>query len=253
MTLLRRGPDGIQLTEAGRQLHQYALRIVHLAKFAEQMVMNTDELPAPLMVGAAECLTAYRLLPLIEYLQLRYPELKTTFRSLDEDPWSMVRDGRIDCALFIDSRSTNTDVNSTLLSSEPLALVADRQHRLAATANITLSDLAAETMICAHHASTYQVAFEQLLVNAGADLPRTLAVGSIIAVKRGLAEGIGVALLPRITVAQELCTGQLIQLGWHPPFEFFSQIAWRPELDSDSAFRTLLLAAKRVTAEQSSA
>ena len=99
--LLQRSANGTRLTPAGHRLHRYARRIIQLAEVAQQTVTDIDAVQASLAVGAAEDLAAYRLVPLIEYLYLRYSDLTVTFQSMDEDPWTLVRERRIDCALFI--------------------------------------------------------------------------------------------------------------------------------------------------------
>lgn len=248
--LLHRTAGGARLTSAGRRLHRYARRIIQLSELAEQSVTGSGEFPPSLVIGAAECITTYRLVPLIEYLYLRYQALELSLRTLDEDPVSLVRDEQIDCAFFIGTRTVAEDVSHLVLRPESLSLVAHPSHPLAGSRVPSTADLASETVACAHRGSSYQRSFEAALAAAGVPAAGILGLGSVDAVKRSVGEGIGMALLPTVTVAQELRLGQLRSIDWQPPFEVFSQCVWRRGLDDDSVFRTVLDTARQVMAEQ---
>lgn len=248
--LLHRTVGGTRLTPAGRRLHRYASRIVQLSEYAQQAVTETVEFRPSLTVGAAECLTAYRLVPLIEYMHLRHPGYDLSLRALDDDPVALVRDERMDCAFFIGKRVAEDDVHQLMLCTEQLALVAEPSHPLAAVQGVSLRGLSKQTVICASRGSGYQTAFEDALSQAEVETSGILSLGSIDAVKRGLSDGMGVALLPQISVEQELRTGKLRRIDWQAPFQVFAQCVWRRGLDDDAVFRALLSTALQVTAEQ---
>lgn len=248
--LLHRTAGGARLTPAGRRLHRYARRIVQLSELAQQSVSGPADFPPSLVIGAAECVTTYRLVPLIEYLHLRYQALELSLRTLDEDPVSLVRDEQIDCAFFIGTRTVADDVNHLVLRPESLSLVAHPSHPLVGSPVRSTAALASGTVACAHRGSGYQRSFEAALAAAGVSAAGILGLGSVDAVKRSVGEGIGMALLPTVTVAQELRLGQLRRIDWQPPFKVFSQCVWRRGLDDDSVFRTVLDTARQVMAEQ---
>ncbi len=250
-SLLDRTTSGVRLTPAGRRLHCYASRIVRLSDLAQQALSDEVESPLPLLVGSAECITTYRLVPLIEYLHLRYPALDLSLRTLDDDPLSLVRDEQIDCAFFIGARTVTDEVNQHVLRQESLTLVAHPSHPLADTPVRSTEDLSDHTVVCAHRSGSYQRSFESALTDAGVETADIVSLGSIDAVKRGVGEGIGMALLPTVTVAEELRFGQLRRIDWDPPFDAYAQCVWRRGLDDDSVFRTVLATARQVMAEQS--
>jgi DNA-binding transcriptional LysR family regulator len=49
--------------------------------------------------------------------------------------------------------------------------------------------------------------------------------GTIEATKRAAAAGLGISLLPEVTVAAELAEGSLVRLRWEPPFTLRTQLA----------------------------
>jgi len=250
--LLHRSAGGTRLTPAGRRLHLYASRIVRLSEFAQRAVCDAAERPPAFVVGAAECLTAYRLVPLIEHMYLRHPSVELSIHSLQDDPVALVRDEAVDCAFFIGTRTASPEgVGHQLLCPEPLALVAHPFHPLVGARAVSTRELTGHTVACIQRGSSYQRGFEQAL--AGSGTPGILSLGSIEAVKRGVAEGIGMALLPEITVTDELRSGALRRIDWQPPFEVFAQCVWRRDLSDSAFFRAVFDTALQLTAEQAEA
>lgn len=248
--LLRRTAGGARLTPAGRRLHHYARRIVQLSELARQSVAGPEGAAPSLVMSAAECITTYRLVPLIEYLHLRHQALELSLRTLDDDPVSLVRDEQVDCAFFIGPRTVADDVNHQVFRLESLSLVAHPSHPLVGAPGTSVAELARHTVACAHRGSGYQRCFEAELATVGGPAVGILGLGSIDAVKRSIGEGIGMALLPTVTVVQELRRGQLRRIDWRPPFDVFSQCVWRRGLDDDSMFHMVLDTARQVLAEQ---
>lgn len=246
--LLDRTAGGAQLTPAGRRLHSYACRIVRLSELAQYSVSEPDCQTPPLAIGAAECITTYRLVPLIEYLHLRHRTLEVSLRTLDDDPVSLVREERVDCAFFIGPRRTAPDIRHHTLRPESLSLVAAPSHPLVGVSVGSAAEFAASTVVCAHRWGGYQHSFESVLAATAAP-GGVLTVGSVDAVKRSVGEGIGIALLPTVAVRDELRDGLLGQIGWHAPFEVFSQCVWRQGLDENPSFVTVIDAAVQVLTE----
>lgn len=248
--LLQRTADGAQLTAAGRQLHAYASRIVRLSELAQHSVSGPGTQEPPLSVGAAECIVAYRLLPMIEYLHLRHGGLGVALRGLDDDPVALLNQELVDCAFFIGPRLDSPTVHHRLLRRESLSLVAAPSHPLAGVSVASAEDFAGETIVCAHRWNGgYQRCFETALAATGRPPAGVLTLGSVDAVKRGVGEGVGIALLPTVAVRDELRSGQLGRIGWWAPFDVYSQCAWRPGLEEDVSFATVLDAAGQVLAE----
>ncbi|MEV7425366.1 MULTISPECIES: LysR family transcriptional regulator [unclassified Streptomyces] len=254
ISLLHRSAGGTRLTPAGRRLHRYASRIVRLSEFAQRAVCDAAERPPTFVVGAAECLTAYRLVPLIEHMHLRHPGVELSIHSLQDDPVTLVRDEAVDCAFYIGARAASpADIGHQLLYPEPLTLVAAPFHPLAAARTVSTRELTGHTVACVQRGSSYQSGFEQAFAGIGSGAPGILSLGSIEAVKRGVAEGIGIALLPEITVTDELRGGTLRRIDWQPPFEVFAQCVWRRDLSDSAIFRAVFDAALQLTAEQAEA
>ncbi len=239
----------IRLTTAGQRFRRYAHKIVKLSRMAEETVLEGTAPGDALTVGADSGLTSYRLVPIIEYLYRRHPELALEIRPLEEDPWSRIGDSDVDCAFFIDVCESSPKADSTLLCPEPLVVVTGPDGPLGREP-VPTSRLARYPLLCAHRGSGYQRLFERTLGDVGETRIRALTFGSIDAVKHALAAGLGLALLPRLSVATELADGRLVEVPWTAPFQVFTQVAWHGEIRTDPRFSVLLDAAARATAEQ---
>ncbi|MEU5266467.1 LysR family transcriptional regulator [Amycolatopsis sp. NPDC021455] len=240
----------IRLTTAGQRFRRYAHKIVKLSRMAEETVAEAGTTPGDALTVAADSgLTSYRLVPIVEYLYRRHPDLALEIRPLEDNPWNRLGDSDIDCAFFIDVCESSPKADSTLLCPEPLVVVADRDGPLGREP-VTTPQLARQPLLCAHRGSGYQRMFERTLGAAGDTAVRALSFGSVDAVKRALTAGLGVSLLPRLSVATELAEGRLAEVPWTAPFQVFTQVAWHREIRTDPRFSVLLDAAARATAEQ---
>lgn len=249
--LLERLPRGVKLTSAGAELLPYARDIIALTDQARKAVSSDGQPHGRVDVGTVESLTNYRLLPLIEYLYLRYPKVQVSMHSSAcGETIARVRDGRLDCAFFVDSAGDRDDLETRILCPEPLVLVGGPDHLLVGRTTVDDDDLLNATLIRADTGANYHVWFERIIgLDVVEERPRIFELDSMAAAKRSVANGLGMALLPAIAVQQELRTGELRRVEWDPPFEVYAQVAWRRDGRS-AAVRALVDAATRVVEEQ---
>ncbi|MGW0336301.1 LysR family transcriptional regulator [Streptomyces sp. NPDC003011] len=251
VTLLERLPQGAAPTPAGGELVPYARQIVTLNAHAHLALSSAGRLRGRVEVGTIESLTNHRLLPLIEYVYLRYPSVEISMRSPAEgDAISHVRGGRLDCAFFVDHVQDHPDVETRVLCPEPLVLVASPGHPLAGRPGVRHEDLLGATLVRSDSSAGYHLRFQHLLGALGAGQPRVFTLNSVDAAKRGVANGVGMALMPQIAVAEELAAGELCRIDWSPPFETFTQLARRRGVAANPALDAFVDAAVRVVEEQ---
>ncbi|MEU1230767.1 LysR family transcriptional regulator [Streptomyces sp. NPDC005828] len=223
--LFERLGSRIRLTEAGERLLPYARRMTDLAEEARTAVAATAEPSGPIAVGTMESLTSYRLPPLLEYFHHRYPKVRLTLRpTLGDETRKALRQGTYDLGFLMEPETEHEGLETEVLAPEPLSLVAPPDHPLAGRTDLTTADLAAAQLLGTEPGCSYRDLFEAELREWE---PPFMEFGTIEATKRGVAAGLGVALLPRVTVAEELAAGALVELPWEAPFTLFTQLAWR--------------------------
>jgi len=250
--LVERLPGGVRPTAAGADLLPYAREIVRLTGRARQAVGSGGQPHGRIEVGAIESLATYRLLPVVEYLYWRYPKMQLSMHTPAADnSVTDVRDGRLDCAFFIDSQREWEGLRAAVLCPEPLVLVGGPDHLLVGRSDVTREDLRTASLIRADSDAGYHRLYEQAVgLHDAAERPRTFELGSVDAVKRSVSLGLGMALLPAVTVRRELAERRLFPIDWTVPFEAYSQVVWRPGSGSNTGLEALVDAAIRVVREQ---
>ncbi|APE22263.1 MULTISPECIES: LysR family transcriptional regulator [Streptomyces] len=246
--LFERLGSRIRLTEAGERLLPYARRMAELAEEARTAVAATAEPTGTIAVGTMESLTSYRLPPLLEYFHHRYPGVRLTLRpTLGDETRQALRQGTYDVGFLMEPETEHDGLESEVLAPEPLVLVAGPDHPLAGGTGLTAADVAGAQLVGTEPGCPYRDLFEREL---GEWSPPFMEFGTIEATKRGVAGGLGVALLPRVAVASELAAGTLVELAWQAPFTLFTQLAWRRGKRLPPHVRLFVEQARRLVREQ---
>lgn len=250
--LLERLPSEVKLTQAGTLMLPYARDIIALADEARTAVGSGAGVAGRLDISAVESVTIYRLLPLVEYMSRRYPSLRIAMRaSACDEVISSVRQGKFDCAFFVDVPGERDGLEVTVLCPEPLVLIGGPRHLLVGRRDVRDEDVRSAALVRGESGASYHDQFEFFLgLNRTDSRPRVLELDSLDATKHSVAAGLGIALIPEIAVLAELATGKLCRIAWTPPFEVFTQVAWRRGTRSKSALAALLTAAAQVVSEQ---
>ncbi|HVA38391.1 MAG TPA: LysR family transcriptional regulator [Candidatus Dormibacteraeota bacterium] len=200
-------------TEAGRAVYDCAVDI-------QRVTTETKHLAAALQAGEAGGVTVgashapgdYLLPAVLAAFREGHPRVKVRLGITEPaEAYDRVLRGLYDFALV-----TSADVPSTLhaemLGYEPLLLVAAPSHPLAAAHAIAPNALRGEQIIYPFFPST-QAWAESCLRQLGIpELLVSMELGSLEAMKRAAAAGMGIALLYRFCVEAELRAGALVAL-----------------------------------------
>ncbi len=211
--LFARDVHEVSLTEAGRVLADYARRMVELRNDAFRHVSELKTLKAgTLAIAAHESAAVYLLpAPLRSYLE-RFPDIRVgIYRSrLNEIP-RQVLDREVDVG-FVKEEPAFHDLQWAEVHTDEMILVAAPTHPLASRADVRVRDLGSEHFVlhhlCSATADTIQRLFEQHATRC-----RIVAeLWSFENIKSFVQEGVGMAIVPGITVRQEVRDGTLAQI-----------------------------------------
>ena len=204
----RAARDG-SLTAAGALLRDYALRLMALRREAASALDELKNLERGHLQLAANEYTCAYLLPAIDAFRRAYPHIgihvhrALASRIPDELSLHAFELG------MVSYRLDPAQFRTIAVYSDSLVLVAGPRHPLAKAPNVSIADLGKETFIAHNVTSPLRrrviEAFQRYRtpLNMGIELP------TIEAIKRFVAMGNGVALVPHLTVAHELDTGEL--------------------------------------------
>lgn len=243
----------IRLTEAGERLLPYARQIIELTDEARSAVVDAGEPSGAIAVGTMESLTSYRLPPLLELFHHRYPKVQLSLRpTLGDETRHALRQGTYDVGFLMERETEHQGLETEVLAEEPLVLVCAPTHPLAAHGGGSLAtgDLAAVQLVGTEPGCPYRDLFEDELRVRNGSPPPFMEFGTIEATKRGVAGGLGVALLPRMAVRDELASGVLVPLPWEPPFVLHTQLAWRTGKRLPAHVRLFIEQSVRLVREQ---
>ncbi len=211
-TLLIRDRRGARLTDAGRAFLPYAERAVATMIEAQRVVGEVvSGVTGDLIIGAASTLASFVLPPVIRKFSLANPGVHVTVRTaLSEDVLDMVVRGTIQ--LGFARALQHPDVECVPLYDEEWLFAVHERHRLASKARISGADLASETFITVNRSASYQEFMQLLLRHAGFTLRSTIDLDNADTSKKMLSESLGVGILPRTAIAEELARGEFRRL-----------------------------------------
>jgi DNA-binding transcriptional LysR family regulator len=211
--LFERRPTGAVPTAAGRRLAERAPDILARLQHAFDAAAEVSARPAgPVRLHAAESVCAYLLVPVLRDLRARYPALQPILQPAGtRSALTAVAERRADLALVIESAVAAPHLELDDLGSLELALIAAPGHRLAGRRRITIRDLYTESVLLLEEGCSYS---DDLARRLGQSRASALhgRYGSVQTVKRLVEAGLGIAVLPAVTVAEEVHDGRLLIL-----------------------------------------
>lgn len=211
--LLVRAGRRVELTAAGAALLEYAERLLALAAEAEHSVRQVAGMAShTLLLGAGTTLATYVLPDLLRRLQYQQPEITIEVQvGNTEELVEQLQRGTLELALIGQPHGQAYLDDEPFLNDE-LVLIVPPEHRLAAASSTDLRELGQEILLAREAGSALQSATAQLLVQAGVTPRRLLVLASLEAIKRGVEAGLGVAIVPRLSIDRELAAGALAML-----------------------------------------
>ncbi|MGE5623389.1 MAG: LysR family transcriptional regulator, partial [Methanocella sp.] len=195
----------VVLTDAGARLLKYADRMLALAEEARVAAAGAVEPAGSLTLSAPETVCTYRLPAVLHRFRALHPQVQLVFRpSLVRDLRRGVREGALDVAFLLERPVQGEGLNVVRLRGEEMLVVAPPGHRLAALPAVRAADLAGEQVLFTELGCSYRNQFEHALIQAGVYPSTALEFGSIESIKQCVMAGMGIALLPAVSVAREV-------------------------------------------------
>ena len=224
--LFERMGKNIFLTHEGKKLIPYARQMQNLSLDIKANLSKSEVPSGLLTIGVAESLCVLRLPELIKSYRHLYPDVEISLKfGSCADFKHFLNDNLIDVAFSLGSRIAVSDFIYTIELDEPMVLLAYPGHPLLQKEKILPQDLEGESLILTEIGCSYRASFERILKDAGVTPHITLESGSIHAIKLFTMSGLGICLLPKIAVEEELRLGKLLPLPWcGPDFAIVSQV-----------------------------
>lgn len=204
------------LTPSGEALLAYTERVFHLLDEADQ-VMDATRLghSGVLRFGASTTLGNY-LLPRVlgGYARTHAAVRLETIIGTSADVLDWIKAERAQFG-FVEAPLQDADIETQAIGQDELILVAATSHRMARTGSVSAATLAKVPILRREDTSGTRQLVDSELMRHNANSPTQIVLGSTEALIRAVVQGVGVAWLPRLAVADELAKGELKRVPVH--------------------------------------
>ncbi|MFZ0808306.1 MAG: LysR family transcriptional regulator [Candidatus Sulfotelmatobacter sp.] len=207
----RSSRDGV-LTDAGKVLYEYAEKLINLRSEAAESLTELRELQTGKLVIAANEFTVLYLLPLLTIFRQRHPMIKITVeRALGSHiPDDVLRYTAEFGVLSYEPQEPS--LHSVVVYLDELVFVVPPNHPLAHARQVSIRQLGAESFVAHIVASPHRDKVIQQFKAHKTPLHMDVELPTLQAIKRYVAMGSGVALVPEISVESELARGELVRI-----------------------------------------
>jgi DNA-binding transcriptional LysR family regulator len=209
--LLDRLPRGCELTEAGRILADYAHRWCSLEQDAKRAIEEYRGLKrGRLTVGASLTIGGYLLPGALAEFHRRYPdiELKIEIANTESIRRSLL-DGVFELGLT-EGPIESGELDSAVFFQDELVVIAPVGHALLKKKTAaTVREICREPFLLREEGSGTRAVVEQALRRKGLTVKPLMSLASPEAIKNAVAAGLGIAVVSRLIIEQELRAGSL--------------------------------------------
>lgn len=209
-TLFDRASRDGSLTAAGVLLRDYALRLMALRREATSALGELKNLERGRLQLAANEYTCTYLLPAIDAFRREFPQISVTVHRMLASHIPDELNLRTFELGVVSFRPDPVNFRTIAVYGDSLALVVSPKHPLAGAERVSIGQLGEENFIAHNVASPLRRKVIETFQRCRTPLNMGIELPTIEAIKRFVAMGNGVALIPRLTAARELETGELV-------------------------------------------
>ncbi len=208
--IFERGGNEVSLTRIGEQIvRQAQLVLDEVGRIKEIAVQGRDPLSGALRVGVVYTIGPYLLPRIMKLMIERYAQMPLilhenfTVRLIE-----MLRSGELDVAILAEPFDS-TGLSALPLYDEDFVVAVPKKHPLAARASVASVELKDETMLLlgvghCFRDQVLEVCPEAARFSANsAGIQKTVEGSSLETIRHMVAEGLGITLLPRMSVVSD--------------------------------------------------
>jgi DNA-binding transcriptional LysR family regulator len=200
----------IRLTAAGELLLEYSKRLLGLR---EEAVLAIGELRGlsrgTLRLGANETTCLYLLPEVLSAFTQAYPMVQVDIhRAITRAITERVVEGTLDFGI-VTLPIKSSRLEALTIHRDEMALIVGPAHALASRRSVKMNDLEAEPFILHKIGTTTRERLVKHFNDGGVKMRVTMELASIETIKRFVSIGMGISIVPRLCISQEIEDGSL--------------------------------------------
>ena len=213
VALVERAPRKVMLTAAGHDVVLRARRIVgEVEQMREAARRSMDPESGSLRLGVFPTLAPYLLPHVVPQLRDRFPQLELLLVEEKSDVLlQRLREGKLDAALLA-LPLHDDQLHAELLFEEPFVFAAPLQHPLASRTVMSMSELSDETLLLLEDGHCLRDQALDVCRLSGAQERSGFRATSLETLRQMVAAGVGVTLLPALSVHEPIAQSPNIRL-----------------------------------------
>lgn len=246
--LFERIGKNITLTHEGKKLLPYAKQMLKLSSEIKSVISNASDPSGVLTIGAAESLCVLRLPEILKVYRKLYPKVEVSLKFGNCAEFRhFLRDNIIDVAFSLGTKIEADDFITEIAFDEQMLLLTAPGHHLINKEVVYPKDIENEPLILTELGCSYRAVFENILSSYNIKPNLILETGSVQAIKQFTMSGLGITLLPKVSVEEELAQGKLVTLNWaEPNFGIVSQVLYHKDKWLSPALKAFLKLSKDI-------
>jgi DNA-binding transcriptional LysR family regulator len=231
-----------RLSESGKLLYSYATRILEMRKEALEAIKSVNHKASmTLRLGTHESTSLYLLPSLIQSFSGAQPDARTeVIPGNSERLLKALADRTIELALIGDAPD-DPKFERRLVMKDELVLIMTPSHRLAESKQIEVRDLADEFLIVQGPTSILRERIVKAFKESETPFKVSVENIAIEAIKRMVAQGLGIGFVPLMCVREELAQDKLVTVqldGVRKDWDLW--LVWRKEHSLSSAAKAFV-------------
>ncbi|WP_409342205.1 LysR family transcriptional regulator [Paenibacillus sp. MBLB4367] len=202
----------LYLTKQGEQFKPYAEQMIHTLQAAKEHLQQLDDLSCGnLAFGASNFVGVYLLPSVLGVYNRMHPGIKINMNIASSTLlWQQLESNKLEFLVLSDQIPIDeARFEATAFARDELILIMPPGHRLAQQERCTVQELEQETIIVKPRKSATRSFLEQKFAERGVTFPREIEFNQLEAIKQGVVHGLGVSIVSKFAVKQELAGGLL--------------------------------------------
>jgi DNA-binding transcriptional LysR family regulator len=203
----------VHLSQAGEVLADYARVLFAVAQEAEEAMTDVRAVGrGRLLIGASTTIGTYLLPGVVAEFWRRYPNVELLIKIENtEQVHRRLAQHELEVGLT-EGFSEEEELEAEVFHRDELVVIASPAHPLAAKSRVPLRAVQKEPFVLREPGSGTRAVEERALARLKLPINVAMALGSTEAIKRVVAEGVGLAIVSRLSVRAECAAGTLAVL-----------------------------------------